>query len=133
MQPKQMIKNNQPEATMNLVSNVLRATFRCVAEGPQRVAPLAAPFFTTLLEVLRRRCVTQSVVEKFQPTQWFGGGRNTATLLSLKNYIFVYVHTYACVHRGSIGAAFEMLRPRDVCSVRSFFPAAAWANFGVVS
>lgn len=118
---------------MNLVSNVLRATFRRVAWGRQRVAPQVSLFSTTLLDVLQSRCVARSVVEKFQPTQWFGGGRNTATLLSLKNYIFVYVHTYACVHRGSIGTTFEMLRPRGVRSVLISPPPWFWANFGALS
>lgn len=101
---------------MSLVSNVLQSAFRCVARHTQRVAPLFSPFSVTHCDVLQSRSVARSGAEKVVSTEWFGGQRHSATLLLFKINIITYVHTYAYVHRGSIGTGFEMLRPRSVVS-----------------
>lgn len=101
---------------MNRVSNLLQSAFRCVAAALQRVALASAAFFATHCEVLRRQCVARSVAGKPLPTQWLGGLRHSATLLFFKIKIITYVHTYAYVHRGSIGKGSEVLRPRLMVS-----------------
>jgi hypothetical protein len=56
-------------------------------------------FIINTLEVLRHTLILQSVARKAVTTQWYGGGRNTATLLSLK-YLYIYICTYMHVRIG---------------------------------
>lgn len=97
---------------MSRVSNLLQSAFRCVAVAIQRVALCVAAFFATLFDVLQIRCVARSGAEKPPTDQEHMASRHTATLLLSYKNIITYVHTYACVYRGSIGTGFEMLRPR---------------------
>lgn len=87
----------------------------------QRVAPLfnvlrpkPAHPCATHCDVLQQAGIEQRVAAKVVSTQWLGLARNSATLLLLiiNNIVHVYVHMHA--YRGSIGTAFEVLRPRSV-------------------
>lgn len=102
---------------MNPVSNVLRGLFERVAAHLQRVAQYDRIFCATLCDVVQQMRVARRVAGKPLPTQWIGGRRNTATLLSLKKRISTHTHTYTYAYRGSIGRALHVLRPiRSVLS-----------------
>lgn len=88
------------------------AIFLCVAATHNVLRPYFITLRRHMLKCGDRQSVAQSVAAKVLPTQWFASSRHSATLLLFKINIITYVHTYACVHGGSIGTGFEMLRPR---------------------
>lgn len=115
------------------VFDVLQRLFQRVAPPLQRVALFVIKLLATLCNVLRYRSVALCVALKVISKQWFGAGRNSATLLLLKINNNTYVYTCACVYRGNIDRHFEMLRPREVASGCLCNRMGGRANLGAVA
>lgn len=110
--PNQMGKTGRESAQHKVFSGV----FRSVVNAFKVLCRKAAHLVTTHLNVLYRRSVVRSVVQKLSTQQWCGRCHNTTTLLLSIININVHTHTYACVHRGSYRTGLEVWLPRSALS-----------------
>jgi hypothetical protein len=103
-----------PKTMRNTLPHVAKnSVFQRVAPQVQRVAGNFIAQHIVFRNTLRHTFNSQRVALIVTPTQWVGGRRNTATLLSLKYFYngkLGKIGKYVCVYGKNIETAFEVWR-----------------------